>query len=71
MKKITHLNYGGGFTEEDIKRHVLSKQKGIRCRDAYTGRIKYAYHIDETGIAFNKNKTLCIGHLGTDLIREK
>jgi hypothetical protein len=41
---------------------------GIKCKNVISGKTVTAYHIEPCGAAHNKDKTLCIGCIGVDLI---
>lgn len=42
----------------------------IKCQDRHTGKTVWAYHVGKDNLAYNKDKTLCIGMVGIDLIVE-
>lgn len=46
----------------------MKRKNSIRCININTGRIVYAYHVEDCGAAHNKLNTLCIGCLGVDLL---
>lgn len=45
-------------------------EQWIMCWNKTSGDFVMAYHIEESGAAHNKDKTLCIGCIGIDLIPE-